>query len=394
MPSPLHGYRVIDLTTMIAGPLATMMLGDQGADVIKVEAPARGDQTRAFSNRRGGLSASFINNNRNKRSIALDLKAPEGRELLLQMAADADVFVHNFRPGVAERLGIDERTVCKANDRLVYAAISGFGENGPLANRPAYDPIMQAITGLATVQAGSDEERPRLIRTILTDKVTAIAAAQAITAALLSRERTGNAQSVRLSMLDTVLAFLWASDMSAQTYVDEPIAQPKAASFIDLIYQTKDGYVSVAVLTDAQWAGLARALEQPGWLEDPRFRTAELRDTHIEERLSLTQAALANWITADAVRRLEAEDVPCVPVLTRGQVIRHPQVIQNEALIEYDHPDAGRLRQARPPARFSNAQIQAPNGAPRLGQHTDEILSELGIATEDIARLRQGEIIG
>ena len=186
MPGPLHGYRIIDLTSNISGPLATMILADQGADVIKVEPPQGGDHTRASANRRGGFSASFLNNNRNKRSIALDLKTAAAREAVLKLAATADVFIQNFRPGVVERMGLDEAAIRAVAPKIVYVSISGFGETGPYAAKPAYDPVVQALSSLATIQAGSDTERPRLVRTILPDKLTAITASQAITAALLA----------------------------------------------------------------------------------------------------------------------------------------------------------------------------------------------------------------
>src|SRR5205823_10879128 len=292
MPGPLHGYRIIDLTSNVAGPLATMILGDQGADVIKVEAPDSGDATRSGADCRRGFSASFLNNNRNKRSIVLDLKTAGGREALLQLAAGADVFVQNFRPGVDDRLGVGEAAIRAVAPNIVYVSISGFGEKGPYAQAPAYDPVIQGFSGLATVQAGSDEARPRLLRTILPDKLTAITASQAITAALLARERTGEGQHVRLSMLEAVITFLWASDMSGQTFVgDEPERQEAATAF-DLIYETADGYMTVAALTDRQWAGLARAAERPEWLEDERFETSALRQKNIEARLQLTQEAL------------------------------------------------------------------------------------------------------
>ena len=257
MSGPLSGYRVVDLTAMISGPLATMILADQGADVIKVESPA-GDHTRAVSSRRGGFSASFLNNNRNKRSIALNLKDPRGVDILKRLIEGADVFAQNFRSGVIERMGLGEAAVRAIAPTIVYVSISGFGERGPYANKPVFDPLVQALSGLTTVQAGSDEVRPRLVRTILPDKLTGITAAQAITAALLARERTGEGQHVRLSMLDSIIAFLWSSDMSNQTFVGDEAAQEKAQSFIDLIYETQDGYISVAVQTDPQWSNARR----------------------------------------------------------------------------------------------------------------------------------------
>jgi crotonobetainyl-CoA:carnitine CoA-transferase CaiB-like acyl-CoA transferase len=376
MPGPLDGYRIIDLTSNVSGPLGTMILGDQGADVIKVEAPDGGDHTRAGADRRGGFSASFLNNNRNKRSIVLDLKTAEGRETVLRLAAGADVFVQNFRPGVAERLGVGEEAVRARAAKIVYVSISGFGEKGPYAGKPVYDPVIQAVSGLATVQAGSDRVRPRMLRTILPDKLTGVTAAQAITAALLARERTGEGQHVRLTMLDAVLAFLWGSDMTSQTFVEDPPPQEEASK-TDLVYATAEGYITVAVQTDRQWRALAEALDHPEWLEDARFKTPALRQRNLEERMRLTQEALMARTAAAWLERLEAAQVPCAPVLTRDEVIRHPQVAAMESLVEYDHRTAGRLRQARPAARFSKTPAGIRRGAPLLGEHTAEILAEL-----------------
>ena len=394
MAGPLHGYRIVDLTAMVSGPLATMLLADQGADVIKVENPRGGDLTRAAANRQGGFSAAFLNNNRNKRSIVLDLKHTQGREALLRLAAEADVFIQNFRPGVADRLGIGEDAIRAVAPAIVYVSISGFGERGPYTAKPVYDPLIQAVSGLTTVQAGSDDARPRLVRTILPDKLTGLTAAQAITAALLSRARTGTGQHVRLSMLDSVIAFLWGSDMGSQTFVDTVFPQQEAASYIDLIYQTADGHIAVAVNSDKEWAGLARALERPELLADERFATPALRMDNIDARLRLTQGVLLTRSSSEWLARLEAADVPAAPVLTRTDLIHHPQVRESEIVIEFDHPHAGRLRQARAAARFSHTPATVRAGAPDLGEHTDDVLAELGYSATEIAAMRDARAIG
>jgi crotonobetainyl-CoA:carnitine CoA-transferase CaiB-like acyl-CoA transferase len=392
-PGPLAGYRIVDLTSMISGPLATMILADQGADVIKVENPEGGDHTRAANNRRNGFSASFLNNNRNKRSLALDLKAPGARDALLRLMATADVFIQNFRPGVIERMGLGEDAVRAVAPNIVYVSICGFGETGPYAQKPVYDPLIQAVSGLATIQAGSDTERPRLVRTIVPDKLTAYNAAQAITAALLHRERTApgeyRGQHIRLSMLDAIIAFLWSSDMGSQTFVEEAIPQQEAASFIDLIYETATTPISAAVQTNREWAALTRALDRPEWLTDPRFLTPALRQRHINERLAMTQEVLRTRPAAEWLECLTREGVPCAPVLTRTQMLSDPQVIANGIVVETMHPAAGRLRQARPAARFSAAPTPMRTGAPALGEHTAEILGELGYTPAEIEALER-----
>jgi crotonobetainyl-CoA:carnitine CoA-transferase CaiB-like acyl-CoA transferase len=243
------------------------------------------------------------------------------------------------------------------------------------------------------VQAGADDRRPRLIRTVLPDKLTAVTAAQAIAAALVGKLKTGRGQHVRLSMLDAVLAFLWASDMGAQTYVGEKVSARTAASFIDLIYETRDGFMTAAVMSNKEWAALARALGHPEWLEDPRFKTPELRNHNIDERLQLTQDVLKTRTTHEWLERMEAEGVPCAPVLTRDQVIAHPQVLAGNVLIESDHPVAGRLRQTRTAARFE-APMVVRRGAPRLGEHNEEILRELSLSADEIAALYSEGTIG
>lgn len=394
MTGPFSGVRIIDLTTMISGPWATMILGDQGADVIKVEPPGKGDHIRSLGHRRNGLSSMFLNVNRSKRSVTIDLKTAEGLRLFKDLAATADVTVQNFRPGVADRLGIGEVELRSDNPRLIYVSISGFGATGPYAQKPTYDPVIQALSGVTSIQAGSDEAHPRLIRTILPDKLAAVTAAQAIAAALYAREKTGEGQHVRLSMLDAMMSFLWASDMGAHTFATENATADTAASFIDLIYETKNGHMTVAVMSDKEWVALTEALEKPEWREDPRFATPALRDRHVNERLAMTQAELRHKTTEEWVERFERAGVPCAPALTRREAIAHPQVRASGTIVELSHPAAGRLRQARPAAQFSATPPTLRRGAPKLGEHNSEVLMELGRSKEDIAALRSARVIG
>ena len=394
MSGPLNGIRIIEVTSMLTGPWATSILGDQGADVIKVEVPGVGDHTRSAGADRGGLPVNFLNINRSKRSLTLNLKNQQGVSVLKRLAATADVFVQNFRPGVVERLGIGEPNIRKVSPKVIYMSMSGWGEHGPLAQKPVYDPVIQALSGLTTIQAGSDDARPRLIRTILPDKLTAVVASQAITAALLTRERTGKGQHVRLSMLDAVLNFLWASDMGGQTYVDDPVSNQAAASFIDLIYETKDGFMTVSTMGNKEWLALSRAFKRPDLLEDSRFKTPQLRDQNVNERLALVQAELKTKTTAKWLEIFEKEEVPAAPALTRQEMIKHPQVTASEILVEYDHPVAGRLRQTRTAARFEGTPPGPPQGAPRLGEHNTQILMELGLSEDEIIELSECGAIG
>ena len=383
----MDGFKIIDVTSMVSGPSATMLLADQGADVIKIENPNGGDHTRASANTQKGFSANFLNNNRSKRSVALNLKEDAAKQALLRLCGDADVFIQNFRPGVVDHMGIGEADVRAVAPDIIYVSICGFGDTGPYATKPVYDPLIQALSGLATVQAGSDAERPRLVRTILPDKLTGTVAAQAITAALLARTRTGEGQHIRVSMLDTILAFLWGSDMGSQTFIDNPFPQQNAASFIDLIYETADGHISVAVQSDREWQALTRAFYKPEWLDDPRFKSPALRQENINARLNLTQDVLKTDTSEMWLKRLEAEDVPCAPVLTRSEAINHPQVTINAIVMETDHHLAGGVRQARPAARFSGTPIDIRRGAPALGEHTAAILSEAGYSEDEITAI-------
>jgi len=384
MPGPLNGIRIIDLTTVISGPSATMLLADQGAEVIKVESVNSPDHARGAGFGENQFTPIFLNNNRNKRGLALDLKNDTGKAMLLKLAETADVFIQNFRPGVVDRLGVGETRVRARKEDVIYVSISGFGETGPLSHKPVYDPIIQAISGLTTVQGGSDEVRPRLVRTILPDKLTGTVTAQAVASALFHRERTGEGQHVRVSMLDAVVSFLWSSDMGGQTFVGKEVSTQRAATFIDLIYETKTTYISVSAMANKQWLALCDALGQPQWKDDSRFSTPAKRDLNADLRLQMTQEKLLEKSAEEWLTILEQAGVPCAPVLTRSQMIHHPQVKANKLLIESEHAIAGKIRQARPAARFSHSQAEETHGAPMHGEHTIEILSEIGYSKEQI----------
>lgn len=382
---PLTGVRVIDLTTVISGPVCTTLLADQGADVIKVEPPG-GDIARRTAGS-GEFTAMFVSSNRGKRSIALDLKMPQAVEAVRRLIASADVLVQNFRPGTLDRLGLGEPAMRALNPRLVYASISGVGETGPYVGKRVYDPIVQSLSGLADVQADRATGRPQMVRVIMADKTTAVFAAQAICAALFARERTGRGQHVRLSMLDTMVAFIWPESMTQYTVVGQENAGPGGPPRPDLIFKTRDGYITVGSVSDDEWKGLCGVLGKPEWIDDPRFRTPALRNANAAERLTLVGEILATGHSADWLQRLDAADVPCAPVLTRAQMIDDPQVRNNGLVQEFDQPGLGRVRQARPAARFEVTPAAIGGPAPRIGGHTRPILAELGYDEQQITSM-------
>jgi len=276
-------------------------------------------------------------------------------------------------------MGIGEDDLRKIKPDLIYVSITGFGETGPYAGKRVYDPVVQALSGLATIQGNRGVGRPRMMRLIIPDKVTAITAAQAITAALLSRERTGEGQHVRLSMIDATIALSWPEGFAGHTFVGEEADHPRNALAQDLVFETADGWMTAGAVSDSEWQGLTRALEHPEWLEDERFKTAGGRVAYAKERLDQTADVLKSRSTSEWLKRLDAEQVPCAPILPLSEVIRHPQVVESELIFETDHPVAGRIRQARAAARFDKTPTHLDRPAPTHGQHTDEILKELGI---------------
>jgi crotonobetainyl-CoA:carnitine CoA-transferase CaiB-like acyl-CoA transferase len=392
MPGALDGFRIIDVTQMVSGPMATMMLADQGADVIKVEPPGIGDLTRALAGRKRAMSPVFAIVNRNKRSVAIDLKTARGLELLKRLVRTADVFIQNFRPGAAERMGLGEAVLRDLKPDLVYVSISGFGETGPYVHKRTYDPVIQALSGLTSIQADSDG-RPHMLRVIVPDKVTALTAAQAITAALLARERTGQGQHVRLAMLDAVIAFHWAESMAAYTFADPAHTVVRPPNTRELIFATADGYITCGAISDSEWEGLCRALERPEWLADERFNTPAGRVRYADARLELMADVLVTKTSAEWLVQLDAEQVPCAPILSREDLFSDPQVAANHLIVESEHPQAGTMRQPRPAARFSATPSALRAFAPTLGQHTDELLHELNLSADELASLRAAKIV-
>jgi crotonobetainyl-CoA:carnitine CoA-transferase CaiB-like acyl-CoA transferase len=392
MAGPLEAVRVLDLTTMVAGPVATRMLADQGAEVIKIESPG-GDLMRHFNPIRNGMSASFLSCNRNKRSLAVNLKAAEGLAIVHKLIATADVLVHNFRPGAAERIGLGEDAVRAIRRDIVYVSISGFGDNGPYAGQRAYDPVIQALSGLTEIQTDRDTGRPRMVRTIIADKTTALTAAQAITAALFARERSGQGQHVRIAMLDAMIAYLWPEAMPSLTFVGDERDPSEGEIGPDLVFATRDRYITAAALSDDEWAGMCRALNRRDLINDPRFLTAGARSRNAVERREITAAELEKWPASEILPRLLDNDVPAAPVLSRFELLKDGQVRANHILEEHQSTVFGRVRQPRPAAQFDHTPAGVRELAPLLGADNAAILSELGYSEDEITRLERERVV-
>ena len=392
MPGPLDGIRVLDLTTMVSGPVATMMLADQGADVIKIEAPV-GDIMRQYGVVHSGMSATFLSCNRSKRSLCVDLKTAEGLAIVRKLAASADVLVQNFRPGAIERMGLGEDIVRALKPDIIFVSISGFGESGPYAHQRVYDSIIQALCGLCDIQTDNETGRPHMVRTIVPDKTTSLTAAQAITAALFARERTDKGQHIRLAMLDTMVAYLWPEASSPLTFLDNEQDPAQEQAGPDLIFRTADGYITAAAVTDAEWAGMCRAFGREELTLDPHFETAAARGHNRTERRAMMNREIAKWSTAEILARLDREVVPAAPVLSRGDVIADAQVIQNRIVEVREDPDLGPVRQPRPAARFTETPAEIRSVAPWLGADNATILEELGYDAAEIARLVEERVL-
>jgi crotonobetainyl-CoA:carnitine CoA-transferase CaiB-like acyl-CoA transferase len=386
MPGPLAGVRVIDLTGVVSGPFATMFLADQGAEVLKIE-PIDGDITRrsrAIIDKAGEFSALFISSNRGKRSLSIDIKSAVGREVLHKLVSEADVLVQNFRPGTMERLGLGPDELGRRHPRLIYVSISGVGETGPYAKKRVYDPIVQALSGFADIQAQPVTNRPQMIRTIVADKTTAIFAAQAISSALYAREKTGSGDHIRVAMLDAMISYLWPEGMMQYTVVGGEASAGDPNDRPDLVFKTKDGYITAGTISDSEWHGFCQAAGDPALAGDPRFATPSARSVNATARINKMAEYIAQHTTAEWLQRLDAADVPCAPILRRSEIIDNEQVVARKIIAEYDQPSVGRVRQPKPAARFERNEAAIGGPAPRVGEHSRAILREIGYGDDAI----------
>lgn len=391
---PMRGVKVIDLGAMVAGPMAATILCDQGADVIKIEPPGIGDIMRYLGATCNGISGLYHTTNRGKRSLALNLKSAEGVELVKKLAADADVVVQNFRPGVAERLGVDYESLRAVNPELIYLSVCGFGDRGPYSHKAAYDNVIQAFSGVANSQADLKTGEPIQYYQLFSDKLTALTGSQAVSSALFARERGHGGQHIRLSMVDSVVNFLWSDVAGASTFTDENAKEGMSPSRGLRLIQFSDGYGAAAPVTDAQFQGYCRAFGEND--KDPRFATAAQRNNHAQELHELinTVAGKAREMTTDeAMAALEAEDVPCATAMNLTDLPNHPQMQANESFAKIEHPQAGTIIEPNNPANFDGTPSPQLRASANLGQHTEEILQKLGLDDAQIKQLRGDGVV-
>jgi crotonobetainyl-CoA:carnitine CoA-transferase CaiB-like acyl-CoA transferase len=390
VPGPLAGIRIVDFSAVVSGPLATMWLADQGADVVKIETGPDGDITRGRQepdhHRLNGL---FVNCNRGKRSICVDATSAEGLAIILELCAQADVFVQNWRPGVVERLGLGYDAVRAVRPDIIYVSISGYGPDGPYAQRRVYDPIIQGLTGHVAIQVNPEIPIPDLHRTIVTDKATALTASQGVCAALFARERGAGGQHLVIPMIDVGVSFVFPDGFQRAALLDDEWS-PKLPTLAEVyrLVATSDGHLTYYCANDKEIFGLFRALGHEEWCIDDRFASASARTKNLETLGALISEKFNAMTTAEAIVALEQHEVAFGPVLSLDEVPENVQIIHNKSMRVREHDMLGRVREVRQPIRYSGTPTDVvATIAPSLGQHTREVLAELGRTPNQIEAL-------
>lgn len=392
---PLAGYRVVDASSVVAGPLGAMVLADQGADVIKLEPPGVGDLSRQAINARDGMAGLYLNCNRGKRSLVVDMKKEEGLALARDLIRGADVFVSNWRPGAAERLGLGEEQLRALHPDLINVQVTGFGRTGPYSDDRVYDPVLQALSGYVALQENPEFPIRDLVRNVEVDKATAWTMAQATTAALLARERGAGGQHIHVSMLDVALAFFWPDGMITRSLLGEGVRRKLMIADTYRVWMTQDGQIVYFTNTTEDVYNLFTALGHPEWKDEEQFSRGKVgTDESRAEIGSRVLECFGAMTTAEVVDSLRAHGVPVAPVHEIDDVCDDPQIRHNGKVRESSHPVYGAFRGVRPAAEFA---VTPPGDgdAPALrGEHSEEILAELGLSAERVAELIAGGIVG
>ena len=391
MPTLLQNIRVLDLSRVLAGPYCTMLLGDYGADVIKVEVPGRGDDTRQWGPPwAGGESAYYLSVNRNKRSITVNLKHADGLDLIRRLASTADVLVENFEVGALARFGLDFERLHALNTRLILCSITGYGQSGPWSDRPGYDFIVQAEGGLMSI-TGEPNGQPMKVGVAIADIMAGMFACNAILAALHHREQTGEGQHIDVSLFDSQLA--WLANVGQNYLVSEKEPNRYGNAHANIVpyqtFQTSDGWVALAVGNDAQFVRFCEAADCVALADDSRFATNPKRVENRNELIPLLNNVFIKRTRAEWLEILERAKIPHGAINTVPQALSHPQAVAREMVQTVPHPSAGEIKLVGPAAKFSSTPAQIQRHPPLLGEHTDEVLSELGLGESEVSRLRE-----
>ena len=384
---PLAGLEVLELSTMVTCSLSAMMLRAQGAKVIKIEPPLMGDPMRYLGSQKNGVSALFHNCNRGKRSLAIDLKHESGVEAVRRLASRADILLNNYRPGVMDKLGLGSDVLRALNPRLINVAVTGFGTTGPMADRPAYDHVIQGISGITALQGGKAEDGSdqfSFVRQLMCDKLTAYTVAQAATAALVARHHTGEGQHIDISMLHACLAFMWPDGMMHQTLLDEDAIDLPPMSETYQTVNTKDGAVAASALTDQHWDAILALLDREDLKTDPRFESLPARMANLGEVMSVLKDGALHLTVDEVMQAFEAADIPSAKCERRTTLTANAQIQAIGALETYVTDNLGRLTAPTPPALFAGAPTGLAEPCPNLGQHSLEIMRELDFDAETI----------
>ena len=396
MSGPLEGVRVIDLTSVLMGPFATQILGDLGADVIKVE-PLEGDVVRGIGPmRHAGMGGGFLHVNRNKRSIALDLKKPQALEVVLRLAETADVMVYNVRPQAMARLGLTYEALAARNPRLIYVGLVGFGQGGPYAGMPAYDDLIQGIIGLPTLIAQVGDGVPRYVPLAFVDRTVGVTAANAITAALYRREKSGIGQSIEIPMFETMVQFVLGEHMAGATFSpsEGPMGYARQLAPERKPFPTANGHVCVVIYNDKQWRNFFTLIGRLDDYEaDPRFADIGSRTRHIGELNAVVADVMRTRTTEEWLALLPQNDIPAMRLHTLESLMQDPHLLATGFFKEVTHPSEGRVISMTIPGSWSESAPEIRQGAPALGQHTAQVMAEAGFTTEAIAALVQAGVI-
>jgi crotonobetainyl-CoA:carnitine CoA-transferase CaiB-like acyl-CoA transferase len=387
---PLSGFRIVDMTTVLAGPYATQIVADYGADVIKVE-PPEGDVMRlAAAKRSAQMGPMFMHANRNKRSLVVDVKHPAAREAVLRLCAGADAMVHNMRPAALARLGLSYEDIRAVRPDIVYVNLVGYSKDGPYAGRPAYDDLIQGISGMASMFQLCGGEEPRFVPAVMADRISGLNVAHALLAALLHRQRSGEGQQVEVPMFESLVQIVLGDHLGGLSY--EPPAGPPGYNRLTTPnrrpYRTLDGYIGVLIYTDRQWETFFEAIGRSDiWRDDPRFSTQARRTQHYDEAYAMVAEFLLERSTADWLALLSAHDLPAVPIHRIEDLPNDPHIAATGFVQTVQHPSEGAFKQVRPPQHFSRTPASVYRHAPNPGEQTLELLAEAGLSAAEIEAL-------